>query len=73
MELVHNSAQPRPQGFSLKKWVGREIDCKTVGFFLKISKEIGNAWRKSLTREAREPHTPYGRVPSLALCSRPFV
>ena len=24
------------------------IDCKTVGFFLKISKEIGNAWRKSL-------------------------
>ena len=30
------------------------IDCKTVGFFLKISKEIGKAWRKSLTREARE-------------------
>ena len=26
------------------------IDCKTVGFFLKISKEIGKAWRKSLTR-----------------------
>ena len=35
-------------------------DCKTVGFFLKISKEIGKAWRKSLTREAREPHTPVG-------------
>ena len=26
------------------------IDCKTVGFFLKISKEIGKAWRKSLAR-----------------------
>ena len=38
------------------------IDCKTVGFFLKISKEIGKAWRKSLTREAREPHTPVARV-----------
>jgi len=29
------------------------LDCKTVGFFLKISKEIGKAWRKSLTREKR--------------------
>ena len=38
------------------------LDCKTVGFFLKISKEIGKAWRTSLTREAREPHTPVGRV-----------
>ena len=37
------------------------LDCKTVGFFLKISKEIGKGWRKSLTREAREPHTPVGR------------
>ena len=36
------------------------LDCKTVGFFLKISQEIGKAWRKSLTREAREPHTPVG-------------
>ena len=34
------------------------IDCKTVSFFLKISKEIGKAWRKSLAREGREPHTP---------------
>ena len=35
------------------------LDCKTVSFFLKISKEIGKAWRKSLyAREAREP----GRV-----------
>ena len=24
------------------------LDCKTVGFFLKLSKEIGKAWRKSL-------------------------
>ena len=31
----------------------KEIDCKTVGFFLKISKEIGKAWRKSLTRAKR--------------------
>ena len=38
------------------------VDCKTVGFFLKISKEIGKAWPKSLTREARKPHTPVGRV-----------
>ena len=33
------------------------VDCKTVGFFHKISKEIGKAWR-----EAREPHMPVGRV-----------
>ena len=26
------------------------LDCKTVGFFLKISKEIGKAWHRSLTR-----------------------
>ena len=29
------------------------LDCKTVGFFLKISKEIGKAWRTSLTRAKR--------------------
>ena len=29
------------------------VDCKTVGFFHKISKEIGEAWRKSLTRANR--------------------
>ena len=29
------------------------VDCKTVGFFLKIIKEIGKAWRKSLTRATR--------------------
>ena len=26
------------------------LDCKTVGFFLKISQDIGKAWRMSLTR-----------------------
>ena len=36
---------------------GFHIDCKTVGFFLKISKEIGKAWRKSLTRAKRTSHT----------------
>ena len=30
-----------------------DVDCKTVGFFLKISKEIGKAWRKSLARAKR--------------------
>ena len=35
-----------------------DLDCKTVGFFLKISKEIGKAWRKSLARAQRaKPHT----------------
>jgi len=29
------------------------LDCKTVGFFLKISKEIGEAWRKSRMRAKR--------------------
>ena len=37
---------PRPNG-------PIDIDCKTVGFFLKGSKEIGKAWRKSLTRAKR--------------------
>ena len=31
----------------------QKIDWKTVGFFLKISKYIGKAWRKSLTRARR--------------------
>ena len=36
------------------KYVPEMLDCKTVGFFfLKISKEIGIAWRKSLTRAKR--------------------
>ena len=32
------------------------MDCKTVGFFLKISKEIGKAWRKSLCARASHTH-----------------
>ena len=37
------------------------VDCKTVGFFLKISKGIGKAWRKSLTRAKRASLTrPWG-------------
>ena len=38
------------------------LDCRIAGFFLKIGKEIGKAWLKSLTREAREPHTPVWHV-----------
>ena len=29
--------------------LAEKVDCKTVGFFLKISKENGKVWRKSLT------------------------
>ena len=29
------------------------LDCKIIGFFLKISKDIGNAWLKSRTRAKR--------------------
>ena len=37
------------------------VDCKTVGFFFKISKGIGKAWRKSLTRAKRASLTrPWG-------------
>ena len=39
--------------FSLSTVVFFSIDCKTDGFFLKISSEIGKAWRKSLTRAQR--------------------
>ena len=62
----------------------RLLDCKTVGFFLKISKEIGKVWRKSLAREQRasltrptgvwgESKKPYflASLPSLALCFQP--
>ena len=58
---------------------------KTVGFFREISKELGKAWRKSLTRAKRLNLTCEARgkkkvllasLPSLALCfqprSRPF-
>ena len=38
------------------------VDFKTVGFFLKISKEIGKAWRKSLTRANRaSSYSPQSR------------
>ena len=57
-----------------------KVDCKTVGFFLKINKEIGKARRKSLTRELQTPvwdERKKTSLPSLALCfqprSRPFV
>ena len=29
--------------------LAEKVDCKTVGFFLKISKKIGKVWCKSLT------------------------
>ena len=44
-----------------------DVDCKTVGFFLKISREIGKAWRKSLTRAKRVSLT---RPDLLFDCSR---
>ena len=50
------------------------LDCKTVSFFLKISKEIGKAWRKNLklARCARASHAlPGASLPSLALCFQP--
>ena len=43
------------------------LDCETVGFFfLKISKEIGKAWRKSLSRAKRASFTR----PSISLSVR---
>ena len=43
------------------------LDCEAVGFFfLKISKEIGKAWRKSLTRAKRASLTR----PSISLSLR---
>ena len=51
-----------------------KLDCKTVAFFLKISKEIGKAWRKSLTRTKRASVTRlsvFSLVPGLLFdCSR---
>ena len=53
-----------------------KIDCKTVGFFLKISKKIGKAWRKSCTRARQEKKktTIRGSVSPQArsLCSASF-
>ena len=42
---------------------GAIVDCKTVVFFLKISKVIGKVWRKSLTRAKRATRT----------CSQPHL
>ena len=74
------------QGYDMSSLEDILLDCKTVGFFLKISKEIGKAWRKSLTRAKRASLTRVcgacearekASLPSLALCfqfrSRPFV
>ena len=47
---------------SVNRYLQFTIDCETVGFFLKISQEIGKAWRKSLTRAL-----------CFQPCSRPFV
>ena len=38
-----------------------DLDCKTVGFSLKISNEIGKAWIKSLTRAKRASLTRQSR------------
>ena len=35
---------------SMESGNNAQVDCKTVGFFLKISEEIDKAWRKNLTR-----------------------
>ena len=43
---------------SIRSSINTPLDCKTVGFFLKISKEIGKARRKSLTRAKRASPTP---------------
>ena len=43
---------------SIRSSINTPLDCKTVGFFLKISKEIGKARRKSLTRAKRSARAP---------------
>ena len=54
---VTNQAGGTVKGKYFDNWyVICTIDCKTVGFFLKIGKEIGKAWRKSLVRSARASH-----------------
>ena len=52
------------------------LDCKTVGFSLNISKEIGKGWSKSFTRTKRASLSPvslsvFTLVPDLLFdCSR---
>ena len=48
-EVLVDVSRRRAGYFGAYTW----LDCKTVGFFLQISKEIGKAWRKSLTRAKR--------------------
>ena len=49
------------------------VDCKTVGFFLKISKEIGNAWRKSLMRANRASLTFSASFHTFCLTARAYL
>ena len=55
------------------------LDCKTVGFFfLKISKEIGKPWRKSLMRakrasDARRACEGRGKKPTVRFSYNEFV
>ena len=49
-----------------------KVDCKTVVFLLKISKEIAKAWRKSLTRAKRANLTPPSLPESRSLFSASF-
>ena len=48
------------------------VDYKTVGFFLKISKEIGEAWRKSLTHANRASLASFHSF-CLTACSRAYL
>ena len=49
------------------------LDCKTVAFFLKISKEIGKAWRKSFTRAKRASLTASEKKPTVRFPYNEFV
>ena len=57
--IVKNSPSLRTTRKTLQFF--RALDCKTVGIFLKISKEIGKTCYKSLTRAKRASLThPWG-------------
>ena len=52
--LLQQQGQGRLSIRRIKLLAIEGLDCKTVvGFFLKISKEIGKAWHKSLARAKR--------------------
>ena len=57
-----SSSDSIPFNFDLTSSFSFLIDCKTVGLFLKISKEIGKAWRKSLTRAKRASLLEYAKI-----------